>query len=157
MSNKTKATGAVILAGLLVASVVHAADGKRYTGAYCTFANSDNSSQDRYPPKFQNNSTTTQQVLCPILQESINGDIEYAEIVAHSTVDEDTCLLAERREDASWGVWGHDAVTVIAGGYNRTTWFPGSAWGNAVSGASFAIVCDLPASRAILSYRMDDR
>lgn len=140
-----------------LSTVALAADGKRYIGAFCTFANDDNSGQDRSAPRFGNASGSTRAVICPIVQDIIDGDIESAYIAADATMDEDTCLLWYRGDDASTGTWTHDTVASAGGGMNRTTWFPGSAWANPPANASFAIVCDLQNNESVVDYYLDDR
>jgi hypothetical protein len=142
---------------ILLSATTVAADAKRYIGAFCTFADDDNSGQDRSFPKFSNTSGSTRAVICPIVQDIVDGDIEYAAITAEATMDEDTCLLWERVSDGSTQTWTHDGVISEGGGMNTTTWFGGSSWQNASTEATFAIECDLPTGNAVLFYRFDDR
>jgi len=152
---KTIGAAALVFAfSISVASL--AVDGKRYAGSYCKFADGDTGWKSRHPSKFQNGAGSTLRAVCPVVQDGIDGDIEYVEVIANAEVDEDTCYVSERRQDGSAGSWTHEDVVEASEGYNKTRWGVGAGYLNTAAGAAFSIACDLPNGSLILMYRVDE-
>jgi len=148
------AAALVVAFSISVASL--AVDGKRYAGSFCAFADGDTGWKSRHPSKFQNGAGSTLRAVCPVIQDGIDGDIEYAEVIADAAIDENTCYFSERRQDGSYYSWTHDDVVSAGGGYNKTRWANGSAQLSTTAGAAFSIACDLPNGSLILMYRVDE-
>ena len=142
---------------LTVSTVALASDTKYFQGSMCTFAVAgDYDGQSRSLPKFGNTSGEERSVICPFITDT-EGDIEYAYVVASSSVDEDTCVLRLRGyagSDLGW--WAHDSVTSVATGVNRTAFFTGATTADTSSGDTYAITCDLPNQAIVFSYSLTE-
>ena len=157
-SKCVRTTGGVVLAGALLSTGVLASpDGKRMPGTMCDFVDDNGESVDRGAgPKFQNRSGSQKSVACPVIQDIIDGDVEYAEIVASATIDEDTCRFYVRYPNGNYYSYTHDDVVSAGGDYNKTRWWNGSSKLSPYSGGTYTIKCTLPANAVVLSYKVDE-
>lgn len=148
--------GAVALAVASVDTSATALDGKRYVGSFCHFKYGSVTGVTRSPPKFTNTSGSTQNVICPVLQDVIDSDVEYAEIIGSDAINETTCFFSERRASGGNSIWAHEDVVDAGGGYDTIRWAVGPPNLTTSANATYAIYCDVPSSSSILMYRVDD-
>jgi hypothetical protein len=138
---------------LVAVSSAMASDDKVFNGSMCTFTeDGEYDGQDRSSIKLANVSGETQDVGCPLKRDIADHAIREAYIIGSATIDEDTCTLWSREDDASYQTWSHDEVVSVAASYNKTTFSSGDGTLAPDDFASLQITCDVPDDGVILSY-----
>lgn len=133
------------------------ADEKLYNGSACTFSVNDDPQQDRFEPKFTNESGQTQTVVCQVVKDVETGDVEEVSVIADADMDEDTCRFFERQRDGDVLTWVHSQVSSTGAGINETFWFSGSAALDSGDSVAFGIQCDLPDQAFVYLYRIKEK
>lgn len=127
-----------------------------FSGASCQFSQPGNPEGSRTPPKLQNKSGATENVICPISRTRTITAIAGGSILTSTDVSPSTCKLRIRNWTDGVASSFDYSNTVNLGGNQQVRWSFGSSPGYTIGGnSSVAISCDLPDDASVLTYTFD--
>jgi hypothetical protein len=146
-------------AAALSPQLASAGDAKYYPGSMC-HAFQGSGSPGNYEivgaggTAIKNNGTGQLFVMCPQIQDSTDGDLNYAQVLGRGDI---VCSLFKRSWDGSSQTVGIEGDTESAGnGATRISFFSGPAAGQTDSGDLWGLWCVLGRNAQLVNYEFEE-
>lgn len=140
---------AAVAAVVLAPAAPAAADAKRLSGTACFFSNGFSHLSHSRDGQFLNTSNTTQQVICPIIKDTLVSPVAVFVRVSNA-VDSTLCRVLRRNGGGALSFVLPTGTTQYADGSKDVNW---SMPIDAPTGSTFTVRCSLPNQSAIYAVQ----
>ena len=140
---------AAVAAVVLAPASPAAADAKRVSGTACFFRDTFSHLSHSREGQFLNTSNTTQQVICPIIKDTLASPVAVF-VRASNSVDATSCRVVRRNGGGALSFFSATGTTQYSDGSKDVNWSTPIV---APTGSTFTVRCSVPANGAIYAVQ----